>query len=116
MHTLEDRINAIGDTSFPEWSNYNPKGYKYATKYNQYGTTYKYTVGYGTGDYYFLDNYSQTNELEDRARIFENIYMDTTTDIMENPYILNKAKYQVSEIIKYYPMIADMKMFEPFKA
>ena len=59
----------------------------------------------------YKDNYSETDEFEDRARIFENICMNTFDDIRNNPYLLKKAKYLESEIIKYYPMLKDSPIF-----
>lgn len=112
MHTMEDKVVAEWDEIFTEWDSYNPKGFKYKIKYNPYDSTYKYTLDYKEGDIYFIDNYSLTNGLEDRARIFENICMNTTDDIKNNPYILKKAEYIKEEVLNHYPMLKDTVIFD----
>ncbi len=112
MHSLEDAVDAKNKPMLKKWNSYNPKGFKYKINYNEYDTPYKYTLSYDKGDVYFIDNYSQTNELEDRARVFENICMNTTNEIMENEHLLNKAKYLEEEILKYYPMLKETTLFD----
>ena len=82
---------------------------------NENDSDYKYTIKYGKGDIYFIDNYSQTNELEDRATIFEKVCMNDAKDIINNPYLFKKAKYIESEILKYYPMLKDSAIFDSIK-
>jgi hypothetical protein len=72
---------------------------------------YEYTPEYGSGDIYFIDNYGETNELEDRARIFENIAMNTADVIVNNPYLLKKAEYQRDELYRYYPTLKTSNIF-----
>ncbi len=110
-HALENAASYKGNNIFSKWSNYNPKGFKYKFNYNEYDQPYKYTIDYKKGDVYFIDNYSQTDSMEDRARIFENICMNTTQIINDNPYLLKKAQYEVSEIKKYYPMLENSSIF-----
>ena len=112
MHSLEDAVNAKGKSIFKKWNKYNPDDFKYRIDYQEYVDAYEYTVPYGKGDIYFIDNYSQTNELEDRARIFENICMNTTSDIKDNKYLLKKAEYEKSEILKYYPYLENSVLFD----
>lgn len=106
MHSIEDAVSAKNKTMFKNWSSYNPKGYKYKVNYDQYASSYQYSITYGKGDIYFVDNYSQTNELEDRARIFKNVCMSTTEDIKKYPLLLKKAEYE-EEIKKFYPMLKE---------
>ena len=116
MHTMEDALDVKGKNAFNKWSSYNPKKYKYVGKYNPYELTLKYSDGYfGEEDVYFIDNYAQTNELEDKARIFENIAMNTPEIIKKNPKLLEKSKYLVSELIKYYPMLENSTLFDSLK-
>ena len=115
MHSLEDAVEAKNKTIFSKWNSYNPKGYKYKETYDEGASEYKYTAYSESKEVYFIDNYSQTNGLEDRARIFENLCMQTTKVITENPNILKKAKYLKDEIIKYYPMLKDNIIFESLK-
>ena len=112
MHALEDAVTTKRNYIFDKWEDYNPKGYSYLQKYNAYDLPYRYSVGNFEDEVYFVDNYSQDNELEDRARIFENICMNTYSSIKDNAYLLKKAKYQIDEIKKYYPMLENNKIFE----
>ena len=115
MHSMEDAVSAKKKTMFKKWKDYNPKGYKYKVDYDQYASSYQYSITYGKGDIYFIDNYAQTNELEDRARIFENICMNTPEDIKKYPFILKKAEYEEEEIKKFYPMLEDSIIFDSLK-
>ena len=115
MHTLEDAVFAKNKNMFSKWDKYNPKGFKYRESYHVEDPDYKYTAYSNKGDVYFVDNYSQTNGLEDRARIFENLCMGTTDVITKHPYLLKKAKYLEQEIVKYYPMLKDSVIFESLK-
>ena len=115
MHAIEDGVVTKGKEIFNKWDSYNPKGFKYKEKYDSYSDPYKYTVEYKKGDIYFIDNYAQTNEQEDRARIFENICMNTTSDIKNNSHLFNKANYLEEEVIKYYPMLKESTIFDSLK-
>lgn len=115
LHTLEDAAVVKNKKIFSKWNNYNPKNFKYKEKFNEYDTSYKYTVNYGDGDIYFIDNYSQTDALEDRARIFEYVCMNIVSNIKNNPYLLEKALYEKDEILKYYPMLKSSSIFDSLK-
>ena len=115
MHTMESALEVKNKKIFTRWSSYNPKGFKYKITFNENDSDYKYTIKYGKGDIYFIDNYSQTNELEDRATIFEKVCMNDAKDIINNPYLFKKAKYIESEILKYYPMLKDSAIFDSIK-
>ena len=115
MHSLEDAVFAKNKKMFSKWNKYNPKGFKYKESYNENAGSYEYTPTYGKGDVYFVDNYSQTDELEDRARIFENICMNTTDTIKNNSYLLKKAEYLESEVLLYYPMLKNTTIFDSLK-
>ena len=111
LHALEDAASTKGKNIFNKWSDYNPKGFKYKGTFNDMEASYKYTIAYGEGIVYFVDNYAETNELEDRARIFENVCMNTTYNIKENPNLLKKAQYEKEELLKYYPTLKDSTIF-----
>lgn len=115
LHSLEDAASVKDKLMFTKWNKYNPKDFNYKIIFQDYEEPYKYTINYGKGDVYFIDNYSQTNEHEDRARIFENICMNTTSDIKDNKYLLKKAEYEKSEILKYYPYLKDSVLFDSLK-
>ena len=115
MHSLEDAVGAKNKKIFTKWDSYNPKGFKYSDEYDLDVGSKKYSVNYGKGEIYFLDSYSEINGLEDRARIFENMYMNTAENIKKYPNRLKKAEYLKSEIIKYYPMLKDNIIFDSIK-
>ena len=113
MHALENVIENKNEPIFKDWNKYNPKSFEYGS-FNHYKTyaAQKYTIDYSGKDAYFIDNYSETTALEDRARIFENLCIGETEKITNYPNILKKAQYQRDELIKYYPMLKDFKPFE----
>ena len=41
--------------------------------------------------------------------------MNTTSDIKDNKYLLKKAEYEKSEILKYYPILKDTVIFDSLK-
>ena len=104
MHALEDAVLTKKKPIFEKWFSYNPKKFEYGIKSKYYG---RYTGGSDKDDVYFVDSYSQTNDFEDKARIFENMCMNTAENIKKNPKLLNKAKYLRDELIKYYPTLKD---------
>ena len=113
MHSMEDNLYAKNKNAFNKWMSLNPKKYNYKGDYSPYALTYEYSVGYfNNKEYYFIDNYSQTNGLEDKARIFENICMNTVDDIKNNPKILKKAEYIRDELLKYFPMLKESNIFD----
>ena len=112
MHSMEQ--NTDGSSLFPEWSKYNPKGFKYANSYA--GTPdSKYSLDGPDGyEIYFFDVYSMTNELEDRARIFENILGVEKDEcrINELPKLKAKAEYIRERLYKMYPALKDTDIFK----
>ena len=115
MHTIEDAVVAKNKEMFTKWKDYNPKGFKYTGVYDVLIEPNQYTIEYEKGDIYFVDNYSQASGLEDRARIFENVCTNTTSDIKKYPYLLKKAQYIEEETKKYYPMLKDSVIFDSLK-
>ena len=111
MHSMEH--NTDSDTIFSEWKKYNPKGFKYADSYAK-GIDDKYTL-YGPDgeEKYFIDPYSKTNALEDRARIFENMLAPDKKDckINDYPHIKAKALYIKERITKLYPSLKNTDIF-----
>lgn len=114
MHTLEDCLKTKKNEIFNDWDTYNPSDFVYLDDTTSNNYDYRY---YPSSDepIYFFDEYSQTNQLEDRARIFENLCMGTDDVITDNEGLLKKARYQMEEIIKYYPMLKDIKAFDNIK-
>ena len=62
---------------------------------------------------YFIDPYSKTNALEDRARIFENMLAPDKKDckINDYPHIKAKALYIKERITKLYPSLKNTDIF-----
>ena len=112
MHSMEQ--NTDGMSLFPDWKKYNPKGFKYANSYA--GTPdSKYSIDGPDGyDIYFFDVYSMTNELEDRARIFENIIGVEKDECRINdlPKLKAKALYMRERLYKMYPSLKDTDVFK----
>ena len=98
-HNIEDLCKHLDATSFTdeEWAKLNPENYSPITndtigieskeEYLCYNDT--------TNDYYFTDSYAMTNNLEDRACLFEYVMTpDLDTEIVtSSPY--TKAKFKV---------------------
>ena len=116
LHALEDAVTTKHQDIFKNWNSYNPKGFKYGSfDYYKIYSAQRYTIDFGSEDVYFIDNYSQTDEMEDRARIFENLAVKNTEKITKYPNILKKAKYEMEELIKYYPSLSESPVFEAIK-
>ena len=113
MHSMEQ--NSDSDTLFPEWKNYNPKGFKYADSYAQQ-TDSKYTLnGPDDNEVYFMDEYSKTNAMEDRARVFENMLApDKKEECQINglPRLKAKAMYIRERVCKVYTSLKDTDIFK----
>lgn len=85
MHAIETRINNKTDYvsffGFDKWNEYLPDGFEYNYGYrDENGYDYsdlEYTAYYSedASNVYFIDSYSKTFPLEDRARLFENLFM-----------------------------------------
>ena len=112
MHSMEQ--NTDGNSLFPDWKKYNPKGFKYADNYGKAADP-KYTLEGPDGyDYYFFDVYSKTNAMEDRARIFENILGVEKNEYRINdlPKIKAKALYMRERLYKLYPSLKETDIFK----
>ena len=110
MHNIEFNIEMKNRYVFNAWDNYNPLDFYYDYSYNKPYTT-KYTkLEENKNNAYFIDSYSKTYPVEDRARIFENVC--TSTDLKVYPNIYQKALYIKDEILKYYPTLNDTSLFD----
>ena len=128
MHAIETNINTRTDHitlfGFDEWNEYLPEGFEYNYSYRgDDGFDYnddEYTAIYG-GDpetTYFLDAYSKTFPLEDRARLFEHLFVAESSNetIFINPHIKARAEYLCSVIHEYFETVrnADNIWWERF--
>ena len=112
MHSMEQ--NSDSSKFFPDWKKYNPKGYKYADSYAK-NPDDKYTQwGSSPEEVYFYDQYSKTNALEDRARVFENFVAVSKEEcrLKDFPKIKAKALYIKERILKLYPSLKGSDIFK----
>lgn len=103
-HSIEALIDYKSDDelyfSDDRWNELNPFSDIYTLDYSKFGTedTYKYTFeeqGYeNVSEVYFIDSYSLTYGVEDRATIFENVMCDDAWIDYDNlPHIKDKLNY-----------------------
>lgn len=112
MHSMEQ--NTDGKSLFPEWNDYNPKGFKYSDSYAKSPDS-KYSLDGPDGyEIYFFDVYSMTNAMEDRARIFENVLGVEKDEyrVNEFPRLKAKAMYIRERLYKLYPSLKETDIFK----
>lgn len=89
---------------FNGWNDLNPTGFKYGTTVD----AYSYSLLDTTKTPYFINNYGQTNEREDRATLFEDLMARTietkNSFISPNP-IWYKGKMIAEEIDKWFDTV-----------
>ncbi len=111
MHAIETRINNKTDYEiyfgFERWYDYLPEGFEYNFSYRgddggDYNN-YDYTPTYNADaeNVYFIDAYSKTFALEDRARLFESLFMSETelNSVFAYEHIRDRAEY-LCEVIR----------------
>lgn len=124
MHLLEDKLEerdlATGISTLTGFENLSPSGYQNGG-YN-YG--YHDADGYQLSDraytweadnaadqplrVWYIDSYSRSYPLEDRARIFENLFTagDSLPECFQSPHLMAKAKYLCALIREAFPRLA----------
>ena len=101
MHSMEYRMDDIWD----KWEKLNPKGFEYYGDPREANNT-EYDENY------FVRGYGQANQLEDRATVFEELFISGVNEELENwwyadkPGVVAKAKFLCTEIRKAYPSVA----------
>lgn len=96
MHAIEDYLKNY-NLVFADWNDLNYEGFYYNNIYytnksfNDTLEDFKYNE-----DVYFVDNYARSNELEDRARLFEKICLNYNLEKYVN---LNKKVIYLKKII-----------------
>ncbi len=108
FHVIEDYLSSFNIT-FASWSNLNPSGFTYSNVYytNQvFSDTLnnKYNDGI-----YFVDNYARSNELEDRARMFE--FICQGEDFSEYPHLHAKISYIKQIVLASFPELYNSSYF-----
>ncbi|MGN0113887.1 MAG: hypothetical protein ACI396_01015 [Acutalibacteraceae bacterium] len=108
-HELTHVLEPVFENYFTEkddwymWTKLNPDGFDYDYTYDYYfdntdESTIEYTYQYDgdVNDAYFYDRYAKTFEREDRARIFENLFIacdsETSADWLRSPHLMKKAE------------------------
>ncbi len=110
MHIIDIYLELKGFT-YDDWSYLNPEYFTYQNIYYP-NVLYKDTLTNGkyNDEIYFVDNYSRTNEKEDRARLFESIC--TCQNYEEYPYLNEKMFYLKKVLVTNFPEISYVKAFE----
>ena len=108
FHVIEDYLASFNIT-FASWSNLNPANFTYSNVYytNQvFSDTLnnKYNDGI-----YFVDNYARSNELEDRARMFE--FICQGEDFSEYPHLHAKVSYIKQIVLANFPELYNSSYF-----
>ena len=108
MHATEFRMK----NSLVEWNNYNPQGYLYGLSYRSTPDD-KYTiVEESKNNVYFVDEYAKTFDMEDRARVFENVCgKDNDSLVLKYPHLYEKAKYLKEKMIEEFPSLKEATVF-----
>lgn len=107
MHTIDVYLNSLtGWDPYPDWSNYLPEGFQYNESYvgadgRDYFDT-KYTLVSG-GPVWFVDVYSKTFAIEDRAVMFQSMFAGTADAFwVTNRHITNRMSYMASVIRSHF--------------
>ena len=100
MHAMEHRIEEYceenGIAYQDEWNALNPSKFKYYDSYhdkngNEISDT-TYTLWEGSRKAWFVDPYSKSYATEDRARVFENLFV-ANGNAFESSHLMAKAEY-----------------------
>lgn len=111
LHVMEDTVNLRsidGPRAFPDWDSLNPPDFTY---YETYVDDEGYDIGtgeltwsdeYDNENIWFVDTYSKTYGKEDRARVFENLFMNNDW-YFESPHLYAKAEHLCAMLREYFP-------------
>ena len=94
-HYIEKYMIDKKNLSFTNWNGYNPPGFVYG----EANYEYSYTANGGREDSYFVNNYAQSAESEDRASTFEYMMDETKANCLNhNQPVWKKAKLMAEAI------------------
>lgn len=125
MHVMEHRLYEYEYTLdlplLEYWESLNPDDFSYYYSYHDENgeeiTNDRYTSWDFTGEteVWFVDPYSTSFPTEDRARIFENLYTETSY-LFDSPHMQEKAKYLCALIRAAFPSVgeSDTTVWEMF--
>ncbi len=101
FHYMERYINKLGGF-FANWNRFNPSGFNYGS----INDSLSYTRNGYSQDSYFVNNYAQTMEAEDRASTFEYMTANYKTSCLNyGKPIWNKANEMAMYIQNYYSTV-----------
>ncbi|MGM9636709.1 MAG: hypothetical protein ACI3YK_01845 [Eubacteriales bacterium] len=116
MHVMEHRIQEYAFTIdlpvLEYWESLNPEDFSYYFSYHDENGDEISNIRYTSWDYtgqtevWFVDPYSTSYPIEDRARIFENLYTETSF-LFESSHMQVKAKYLCAIIRAAFPSVAE---------
>lgn len=94
-HYIERYMTEKRGLSFTNWNGYNPPGFNYGeTNYD-----YSYAANGGREDSYFVNNYAQSSDSEDRASTFEYMMDESKASCLNyNQPVWKKAKLMAEAI------------------
>lgn len=103
FHYIEAYMEIVGynDGIFTNWDSLNPEGFSYGTT----NSSYSYSIINPVDIAYFINDYGQTNDREDRATIFEDLMArsyELNNSYIEKNKIWDKAKAIAIEMDKYF--------------
>ena len=109
FHVIEDYLASFNIT-FASWSNLNSPNFTYSNVYytNQVFSDTLNNNKYNDG-IYFVDNYARSNELEDRARMFE--FICQGEDFSEYPHLHAKVSYIKQIVLASFPELYNSSYF-----
>jgi hypothetical protein len=107
MHAIDSYLDTLtGWDTYPEWQDYLPEGFEYNNSYvgadggDYFDTTYTLVSG---GPIWFVDVYSKTFDIEDRAVMFQSMFAGTPDAFwVTNKRITNRMKYMASVIREHF--------------
>lgn len=107
MHIIEYAIEADypGSEPFADWYTLNPSDFTYDTGYSDsYVNDTEYVYIYAPiDDTWFVEAYSTTQPMEDRATLFEAMISPGELDVFDSPHIVKKAEFLSDTLQDYYP-------------
>lgn len=111
MHNLEFNLKNKNIEAFTNWEKYNPKNFYYTYSYTK-NSNFNYSLNEtDSNKVYFIDVYSHTYPLEDRARIFEKICSVDNSILNNYPNLKAKGEYLKEEILANYPTLKETILF-----
>ncbi len=109
-HYIEAYMETKGynNSIFKNWDSLNPEGFSYGKT----NSNYSYSLVDNDKIAYFINNYGQTNEREDRATIFEDLMArayEPKNSYIESNNIWTKGKMISEEIDRYFKTVTSSK-------